>query len=143
MKNVLILNVITILILSCAGKMNQKPGYTEITKWQGGKKAAVSITYDDGSIHQFTVAVPIMNTLGLPGTFFINTEKVNGSAKGKFIGRPAETIIKETATVKTNPDNLFERASLIRFTGIDKAVDYHTRAGSLFRDLKFANPIRS
>ncbi len=132
MKNIIFLFGIFILLASCAGKMNQKPGYTEITKWQGDKKAAVSITYDDGTINQFTVAVPIMNKLALPGTFFVNTGKVKGSAQGKFIGRPAETIIKETASVKTNQDNLFERASLTRFTGIDKAADYHTRAGSLF-----------
>lgn len=132
MKNIISLFGISILLISCAGKMNQKPGYTEITKWQGDKKAAVSITYDDGSIHQFTVAIPIMNKLGLQGTFFINTGKVKGSAQGKYFGRPAETTIKETASIKTNRDNLFERASLIRFTGIEKAVDYHTRAGSLF-----------
>ncbi len=132
MKYIFHLFGISILLFSCTVKTIQKPGTTEITKWQEDKKAAVSITYDDGSIHQFTVAVPIMNKLGLPGTFFINTGKIKGSAQGKFIGRPAEKIVKETASIKTNQDNFFERASLIRFTGIDKAVDYHTRAGSLY-----------
>jgi peptidoglycan/xylan/chitin deacetylase (PgdA/CDA1 family) len=136
MKNPVSLFAISILFASCTAKMAENTGHTVITKWQGDKRAAISITYDDGSINQFKVAVPIMNKLGIPGTFFINTGKVNGSAKGKFIGRPREVIIKETASIKTNPDNFFERASLIRFTGIDKAVDYHTRAGSLFESGK-------
>jgi peptidoglycan/xylan/chitin deacetylase (PgdA/CDA1 family) len=136
MRNVIFLFGISILFASCATNKGENPGHTVITKWQGDKKSAISITYDDGSINQFKVAIPIMNKLGMPGTFFINTTKVNGSAKGKFIGRPQEMIIKETASIKTNQDNFFERASLIRFTGINKAVDYHTRAGSLFESGK-------
>jgi len=136
MKNVNFLLSILILFASCTSDKGEAPGQTIITKWQGDKRTAISITYDDGSINQFKVAIPIMNKLGLPGTFFINTTKVKGSAKGKFIGRPQETIIKETASIKTNKDNFFERASLIRFTGIDKGVDYHTRAGSLFESGK-------
>ena len=105
-------------------------------KWQGDKKAAISITYDDGTINQFTVARPIMNKLGFPGTFYINTGKVNGSGMGKFIGRPGADIIKETASIKTNSENFFERASLIGFTGINEAVEYHSNAGSLFESGK-------
>ena len=107
-------------------------GQTEITKWQGGKQSAVSITYDDGTINQFTVARPIMNKLDLPGTFYIITGKIKGAAGGRFIGRPRQEIIKETATVETNQENFFERASLIGYTGMEGGVDYHTRAGSLF-----------
>lgn len=136
MKNVIFLLGISILFASCDVKKGEAPGHTVITKWQGDKRSAISITYDDGSINQFKVAVPIMNKLGLPGTFFINTGKVKGSAKGKFIGRQKEIIVKETASIRTNQDNFFERASLIRFTGIENAVDYHTRAGSLFESGK-------
>ena len=46
-------------------------GETRIARWQYGRKGAVSLTYDDGSINQFRVAVPIMNVLGFPATFFI------------------------------------------------------------------------
>ena len=38
---------------------------TQITKWQYGKTGAVSLTYDDGSINQFRIAVPIMDSLKL------------------------------------------------------------------------------
>ena len=116
--------------------MEENPGHTFITKWPEDKQSAISITYDDGSINQLTVARPIMNKLGLPGTFYIITGKVNGSGKGQFIGRPADEIIKETASSKTNADNFFERASLIAFTGTSKAVEYHSNAGSLFESGK-------
>ncbi len=118
-----------IIFTSCS-----KPdtGETLITKWQGDKKSAISLTYDDGIINQFTVARPIMNELGLPATFYIITGKVEGSGEGKFIGRSPELVIKETITEKTNETNFFERASLIAFTGTDEAEDYHARAGSRF-----------
>ena len=135
MKNVIFLIGIISFFVSCGNKY-ENSGQTVITQWQGDKRSAVSITYDDGSINQFKVAMPIMDKLGMPGTFFINTTKVSGSAKGKFIGRPVDIIVKETASTKTNRDNFFERASLIRFLGIEKAVDYHTRAGSFFESGK-------
>ncbi|WP_051315264.1 polysaccharide deacetylase family protein [Algoriphagus terrigena] len=113
-------------------------GHTEITKFQGNKKGAISITYDDGIINQLTIAKPIMDSLGLPGTFYIITGKVEGSCKGKFIGRDPQEIISETAKIKTDSSNFFERASLIAFTGTSEAEDYHARAGSLFEQGKVA-----
>jgi peptidoglycan/xylan/chitin deacetylase (PgdA/CDA1 family) len=136
MKDLIFLLGLFFLIQACNSPKGADPGYTEITKWPDNKRAAVSLTYDDGSVNQFRVAKPIMDSLGMPGTFFINTTKVKGSTKGKFIGRPAQVIIKESASVKTNAENFFERASLVRFTGIEKAVEYHTRAGSLFESGK-------
>ncbi|MDH5475951.1 MAG: polysaccharide deacetylase family protein, partial [Cyclobacteriaceae bacterium] len=127
---------ILLIAFSCTTKMDETVGNTVITKWQGDKKSAISITFDDGIINQFTVARPILNKLGLPGTFYIITGKVEGAGEGKFIGRPNEEIIKETATIKTNADNFFERASLIGFTGTTEAVDYHSNAGSLFESGK-------
>ncbi|MFN3998990.1 polysaccharide deacetylase family protein [Algoriphagus sp.] len=111
-------------------------GQTEITKFQGNKKGAISVTYDDGIINQFTIAKPIMDSLGLPATFYIITGKVKGSGKGKFIGRDPKVIIAETATIKTDSTNFLERASLIAFTGTSEAEDYHARAGSLFEQGK-------
>ena len=106
-------------------------GHSEITKWQYGKRGAVSITYDDGSINQFRVAVPIMNRLGIPGTFFINTGTLPGSKhQSKFIGRDINKILEETKTTPTNIDNVFERASAARFVNVRGADDYFTRAGA-------------
>ena len=104
-----VLVVMTSLLSSCSPESNQNNGRTEILKWKDGKMSAASLTYDDGSINQFRVALPMMEEKGFPGTFFINTGQIPGSEfKARFIGSPFEEIIKETAVVPTNLDNLFE-----------------------------------
>jgi peptidoglycan/xylan/chitin deacetylase (PgdA/CDA1 family) len=114
-------------------------GSTEITKWQYGKTAAISVTYDDATINQFRKALPIMDTLGLKGTFYINTSVIPGSRyPPKWIGRSLESIVKETATIPTNKDNLFERASALRFLDIENAVEKHNSCGSLFETNKLS-----
>jgi peptidoglycan/xylan/chitin deacetylase (PgdA/CDA1 family) len=112
-------------------------GQTEITKWQYGKKAAVSLTYDDGSINQFRVAVPIMDSFGFPATFFIITGEIPGSRyHGTFIGRPTKAIIEETAKVPTNKDNFFERASAIPYLGYSGTAGFQTQAGEVYDEAK-------
>jgi peptidoglycan/xylan/chitin deacetylase (PgdA/CDA1 family) len=108
-------------------------GKTEITKWQDNKKAAVSITYDDGNVNQFKVAIPLMDRLQLPGTFFIMTGQYAGSKyQGKFIGREVSEIIKETATLPTSDQNFFERASAVPYLGFIGPLPYHVKAGSAY-----------
>ena len=111
---------------------------TEITKWQRDKRSAISLTFDDGSPNQFSVALPMLNKLGIPATFFIITGDVEGSEyHGKFIGRPVAEIIKGTADTPTNKDNFFERASAVGFLGYKGTLSYHTNAGTLFEQEKF------
>lgn len=106
---------------------------TEIMKWQDGKKTAVSITYDGGTINQFKVAVPIMDALGFPATFYIVTGDITGSKyRGGFIGRPVEEILRESATIPITEENFFERATAVRHLGYEETAAYHTRAGDLF-----------
>src|SRR5436305_15340910 len=89
---------------------------TEITKWQDGKVGAVSLTYDDGSINQFKYALPVMERLQLPATFYIITGPITDSKyPGKFIGRPVANIIAETATIHTDSANYFRRASAAKY----------------------------
>lgn len=127
----------SLLLSSCGGSSHQA-GDTEITMWQYNKTGAISITYDDGTINQFRVAVPIMNKLAIPATFFIITGEIPGSQyKGKFIGRPVEEIIKETKTIPTNKDNFFERASAVGYLGKVGTLPYHTKAGDLYEAGKF------
>lgn len=134
------MKVLSIIITGCLAAIISLPaftgrqtvGHTEITKWQFGRNTAVSLTYDDGIRTQFSQALPIMNRLKLPGTFFIITGAIPGSKNlGKFIGRPVQTIINETAVTPTNKDNLFERASAAGFLGYAGTIQYHTQAGSL------------
>jgi peptidoglycan/xylan/chitin deacetylase (PgdA/CDA1 family) len=123
-----------LLFMNC---LNAQPGKTEITKWQYDRNGAVSITWDDGSINQFKVALPILNRLGIKSTFFIITGQIPGSRyQAKFIGRPLKQIIAETATIPTNKENFYERASAAGHLGLIGTLDYHYKAGSLIDDNK-------
>src|ERR1041385_7023736 len=119
--------------------LNDTPvnGQTEITKWQDGKTGAISITYDDGSINQFRYALPVMKRLRLPATFYIITGPIPGSKyPGKFIGRPVQAIIDESATVPTNADNYFERASAAKYLGYVGADAYYDSSAIFYEDGK-------
>jgi peptidoglycan/xylan/chitin deacetylase (PgdA/CDA1 family) len=124
-----------ILAFSCSNK--QKTGETDITVWQNDKSAAISLTFDDGSANQFSKALPGLNKLNIPATFYIITGDVAGSEyHGKFIGRPVGDIIRGTADTLTNKDNFFERASAIPFLGYKGTLAYHTNAGALYEQGK-------
>ncbi|WP_183563844.1 polysaccharide deacetylase family protein [Mucilaginibacter sp. SP1R1] len=130
MKKLLLL--LLIIIIWYTNLVKAQPGKTSITKWQYDRTGAVSITWDDGSINQFKVALPILNRLQLKSTFFIITGQIPGSQyHGRFIGRPVKDIINETATVPTNKTNFYERASAAGYLGLIGPLDYHYQAGSL------------
>lgn len=112
-------------------------GQTEITAWQYGKTGAISITYDDGNRNQFSIALPMMEKLNLPATFFIITGPIKGSHyKGKFIGRPVKDIIEESARVPTDAHNFFERASASRYLGYAGSEPYYNRADAFYESGK-------
>jgi peptidoglycan/xylan/chitin deacetylase (PgdA/CDA1 family) len=128
---------VTGMMISSSRFVVSQVGKTEITRWQYGKNGAVSLTYDDGSVNQFRVAVPIMDSFGFPATFFIITGNIPGSRyHGTFVGRPTKAIIEETARIPTNRDNFFERASAIGFLGYEGTLEFHTRAGELYDEGK-------
>ena len=110
--------------LTClASAAGQAPG-TEITRWQDGKQAAVSITFDDSTINQFRIAVPLLNERGLPATFFVITGEIPGSRyQPTFVGRPIMEIIRESATLPTNAQNALERSSMLRYLGEVQRVE--------------------
>jgi len=121
------------LALFLSSESFAQAGKTKITKWQGGKKTAVSITYDDGSRNQFGVALPIMERLQLPATFFVITGPIKGSVHPpKFVGRPVNEIIAETAKVPTNQNNFFERASACLYLGYAGTLPYYNKADALY-----------
>ena len=45
----------------------------QITYWADNKAGAVSVTFDDGVLSQYTLAVPALNERGFKGTFFVIT----------------------------------------------------------------------
>ncbi len=131
----LVLLVSLTILGSCASSQEELSGKTEVLKWSGDKKTAISLTWDDGSINQFRVALPIIDSLGFPATFYIVTGQIPGSRyKPEFVGRSEEEIIRESATIPTGPENLFERASLAAYAPYRELRDYHTRAGELFEN---------
>jgi peptidoglycan/xylan/chitin deacetylase (PgdA/CDA1 family) len=117
----------------CTCLCTAQTGGTTVTEWQYGKNGAISITYDDASRHQFTRALPLMERSKLPATFFVITGPITGSQfHGKFVGRPVDEIIRESATVPTDSSNFLERCSAAGYLGYEGTISYHTRAGSLY-----------
>lgn len=122
--------LVGLLFLTLIASAEQPEPRTEITKWQDGKQAAISLTFDDNSINQFRVAMPLLNERGFKATFFIITGRVPGSRyRRSFVGRPLMEIIRESKTVPTTKDNALERMSMLLYlqTGIDGQ-----QAGSAF-----------
>jgi peptidoglycan/xylan/chitin deacetylase (PgdA/CDA1 family) len=118
-------------------------GQTTITEWQYGKNGAVSLTYDDGSVNQFSHALPIMERLKMPATFFIITGGIPGSKyHGKFIGRPIKTIIAESATIPTNDQNFLERCSAGGYLGYKGTITYVTKAASMYDEKRTAQAFK-
>jgi peptidoglycan/xylan/chitin deacetylase (PgdA/CDA1 family) len=129
--------LILFIALSCCAVMAKSQatniGETTISEWQYGKNGAVSITYDDGSYNQFKGALPVMDRLHLPATFFVITGGIPGSKyHGRFIGRPVKTIIDESATIPTNAQNFLERCSAAGYLGYAGTITYHTKAAGMY-----------
>ena len=51
-------------------------GSHQITYWADNKAGAVTVTFDDGLISQYNLAVPALNARGFKGTFFAITNDV-------------------------------------------------------------------
>jgi len=89
---------------------------TEITKWQDGKSACASLTYDDSSINQFRIDIPLLNERNMKGTFFVVTSNIEGSRnQPTFVGRPIMEIIRESEKTPTTKENVFERISVLNY----------------------------
>ncbi len=131
MNKIIILTVFLIFSQLCAHSQ------TTITKWKDDKKGAVSITFDDGNRNQFKYALPILERLQLPATFYVITGPIIGSQyPGKFIGRNVDDIIKETATIPTDSTNYFERASAAKYLNRIGADAYYDKSAIAFEDGK-------
>lgn len=89
-----------IFIFSCNLEKEKNIGSTMITKWQGDKKTAISITYDDGIINQFTVAKPIMDKFQMPGTFYVITGKITGAKKVNLLADQKKQLLKKQSLLK-------------------------------------------
>lgn len=55
-----------------------------IAKWHGGKRAALSIRFDDSHPTHLTKAVPILNEYGFKGTFMVNPGPAEPGSRQRF-----------------------------------------------------------
>ena len=53
----------------------------QICKFKGGKKAAVSLTFDDGTLDHLVHALPLLKQYGFKGTFYIIVNRVPQQGK--------------------------------------------------------------
>lgn len=112
-----------------AGQGSPEEPRTRIAMWQHGRQGAVSVTFDDASVNQFRVAAPLLTERGMTGTFFVMTGAVRGSKyPARFIGRPVEDILRESAIVPTNAENFRERLSAAPFLGFSGLIGLRTAA---------------
>ncbi len=65
-----------LLLVGCGPKI------TSSKVWQGQRKAAICLTYDDGMQSHLDVAIPQLDRLGLRGTFYLNTVKERDNILG-------------------------------------------------------------
>ncbi|AMR33637.1 hypothetical protein A0256_20490 [Mucilaginibacter sp. PAMC 26640] len=76
MKKLPLFAVCIILSANLFAQKSSKPTYT-IAPWFNNKKAAVSLTFDDGIAGQYAVAVPLLDKYGFKGTFFMTVKIVD------------------------------------------------------------------
>jgi VCBS repeat-containing protein len=50
-----------------------------VSRWKGNKAGAVSFTFDDGYLSQYSVGVTALNEQGYKGTFFVITDAINNN----------------------------------------------------------------
>jgi peptidoglycan/xylan/chitin deacetylase (PgdA/CDA1 family) len=67
--------------------------------WPDGRRAAVSLTYDDGLDSQLDNAIPQLDALGLKATFFVTGENMDARLKDwEAIARQGHEIADHTVT---------------------------------------------
>jgi peptidoglycan/xylan/chitin deacetylase (PgdA/CDA1 family) len=67
--------------LAQTSSVGQSAADPVICKWKNDAKAAISFTFDDGTVDHFTQAAPMLEKNGLRGTFFIVTGWIGKGGK--------------------------------------------------------------
>jgi peptidoglycan/xylan/chitin deacetylase (PgdA/CDA1 family) len=68
------------IICNCFAQKAQRLHYT-IAPWFNNKKAAVTLTFDDGPPGQYHVALPLLIQHGFKSTFFVTVKTINDQLK--------------------------------------------------------------
>jgi len=94
---------------------------------------AAAITFDDGYADNFTVALPILQQVGLPATFFIATGYLNG-------GRMWNDTVIEVVRSANGTQLDLSKFQLGRYA-IDTVEDRRLSLGHLLGKLKYLAPV--
>jgi oligosaccharide reducing-end xylanase len=89
-KSILFSTIITLILclpISASGGKNQNTplagyGKVSVKKWADNSKSAFSFTFDDGFSCQYENAVPILDSYGFKGTFFVISDVMVEDAPG-------------------------------------------------------------
>ncbi len=60
------------LIAATPAQRKLSDSYITVARWRGDRAAAISYTFDDGTIDHLTIVAPMFDRYGLKATFFIN-----------------------------------------------------------------------
>ena len=84
-----------ILTIFLAASVFAMPGEAA-TRWPGGAKAAVVLTYDDALPSQLDHAVPALDAAGLKGTFFLANVRAQDVARWRAVARDGHELGNHT-----------------------------------------------
>jgi oligosaccharide reducing-end xylanase len=84
--SIIIALLLSTLILAAGGNGGNKPlsgfGNVTVKKWADDSKSAFSFTFDDGFSCQYQNAIPILDSFGFKGTFFLITNVMTDDTPG-------------------------------------------------------------
>jgi len=81
-KSAIILTILFLHIsLSASGQSNNY-GQIAVKKWAGDRKSAFSFTFDDGAVSQYKNALPILDSFGFKGSFYVITGFITDTLPG-------------------------------------------------------------
>lgn len=86
---------ITIFILAFAAVSCASIKDVQIAQFDGGRKAALSLTFDDGSLEHYTLVAPELEKNGLRGTFYVcgSFFNIDGTKKNSLTWEMARDMI--------------------------------------------------
>ena len=67
--------LLALAVLSLASSCRELED-ARITEYRDGRRAAVSLTFDDGILDHYTMVAPHLDSLGLRATFWVNGNSI-------------------------------------------------------------------
>ena len=101
--------------------MSDANGAQQPFQWPAGKRAAVSLTFDDGRPSQIDRGVPILDASGLKGTFYVSPQNIEKRLHGWIAAaRAGHEIGNHTMTHPCSGNYRFARAKALEDLDLDR-----------------------